>query len=70
MKINFLPTGTKHHFERPGNGMKYRNPKEGEIIAAQRPGMRILPSDSGLCTEVAVEGVEYCQIRKLTSLYL
>lgn len=57
LRINFLPNcGTKYHFERPGNGMKYRNTQEREIIVA-RLGMRILPGGSVFWTDSSGRGM-------------
>lgn len=47
LKINFLPNcGIKYHFERPGNGMQYRNTQETEIIVATLGMRKILPGGS------------------------
>lgn len=57
LRINFLPNcGTKYHFERPGNGMKYRNTQEREITVA-RLGMRILPGGSVFWTDSSGRGM-------------
>lgn len=57
LKMYFLSNcGTKHHFQRPGNGMQYRNTQESEITVTRLGMNGILPCGSVFWTSRSGRG--------------